>query len=121
MLTVDLTPTQSDPVVYTHGSGDSLVLLTLYVDDIVITGKDESVVGRLKRALTDRFTMSDMGEVSHILGMTVTRDNDQGTLSITQKDYVDHILERFGMDNCNPCSRQDMDWSFRPNNRRKRY
>ena len=102
MLTVGFTPTQSDPCVYTHGSGDTLVILTLYVDDILITGKDESVVRHLKKALTDRFAMSDMGEVSLILGMTVTRDYDQGTLSITQKDYVENILERFGMEECNP-------------------
>ena len=68
----------------------------------LITGKDESVVGRLKRALADRFVMSDMGEVRVILGMTITRDYDRETLSISQKYYVDNIFERFGMDDCNP-------------------
>ena len=30
----------------THASGDTLVILTLYVDDSLMTGKDESVVRR---------------------------------------------------------------------------
>ena len=43
----------------------------------------------------------DMGEVSRILGMKVTRDYDEGTLAITQTAYVDNILERFGMQAAN--------------------
>ena len=46
--------------------------------------------------------MTDMGEVSLILGMEVTRQYKQGTLSISQVDHVNSILERFGMKDCNP-------------------
>ena len=46
------------------------------------------MVKRLRKALMDRFAMTDMGEVSLILGMAVTRNYDAGTLAITQKDYV---------------------------------
>lgn len=60
------------------------------------------MVKQLKKAITDRFAMTDMGEVSLILGMTVTRDYETGTLSITQKNYVNNIIERFGMEDCNP-------------------
>ena len=42
-----------------------------------------------------------MREVSHILGMEVTRDYDEGTLAFTQTAYVDNILERFRMQDAN--------------------
>ena len=45
--------------------------------------------------------MTDMGEVSRILGMEVMRDYDEGTLAITQTAYVDNILERFGVQDAN--------------------
>ena len=45
--------------------------------------------------------MTDMGEVTRILGMEVKRDYDQGTLAITQTDYVENLLERFEMQNAN--------------------
>ena len=102
MLTVGLTPTPSDPCVYTYEEDDTPVILSLYVDDILITGNDEKIVKQLKKALTNRFAMTDMGEVSLIFGMKVTRDYKQGTLSISQVDYVNSILERFGMKDCNP-------------------
>ena len=86
MLTVGLTPTQSDPCVYTYEEDDTLVILSLYVDDILVTGNDEKIIKQLKKALTNRLAMTDMGEVSLIFGMKVARDYKQGTLSISQVD-----------------------------------
>ena len=54
-----------------------------------------------KRELKERFEMTDMGEVTRILGMEVKRDYDQGALAITQTDYVENLLERFEMQNAN--------------------
>lgn len=53
LVVVGFNPTQSDPCVYTRGSGDTLVLLTLYVDDILISGKDPALVNKLKKTLKD--------------------------------------------------------------------
>ena len=46
--------------------------------------------------------MTDMGDVSLVLGMEVTRDRTKGTVTITQENYVKSLLERYGMGNCNP-------------------
>ena len=97
LAVIGVRPTQSDPCVYTHDSGVTLVILTLYVDDILITGKHPTLVEQKEKELKERFEMADMGEVSRLLGMEVTRDYDKGTLAITQTTYVDNILERFEM------------------------
>ena len=102
LVVIGFRPTQSDPCVYTHGSGVTLVILTLYADDILITGKDPTLVEQKKKELKERFEMADMGEVSRtLLGKEVTRDYDEGTLAITQTAYVDNVLERFGMQDAN--------------------
>ena len=100
-MVIGFRPTQSDPYVCTHGSGVTLVIPTLYVDDILITGKDPTLVEQKKMELKERFEMTDMREVSRILGMEVTRDYNEATLAITQTAYVDNILERFGMQDAN--------------------
>ena len=51
MLSVGFTPTKSDSCVDAYGSGNTFVILTLCVDDILITGADENVVERLKKAI----------------------------------------------------------------------
>ena len=90
-------PTSSDPCVYTHGSDGTFAILTLCVGDIRISGGSCEAVKRLKKALVDRFAMTDMGEVSLILGMNVTKNYKEGTLTTTRKDYVQNIPERYGM------------------------
>ena len=101
LIVIRFSPTHSDPCVYVHGSGDTLIILTLYVDDILLTGKDPVLVDQKKRELKERFEMTDMGEVTRIPGMEVKRDYDQGTLAITQTYYVENLLERFEMQNAN--------------------
>ena len=45
----------------------------------------------------DQFKMTDMGDVSLVLGMQVTRDRQGETLTISQENYTKSILERLGM------------------------
>ena len=48
--------------------------------------------------------MEDLGEIKYILGMRVKRDRQTVTLSIDQRGYLEGVLKRFGMDECNPVS-----------------
>ena len=98
------TRTQSDPCVYTYTDGVTTVILTVYVDDFLLTGENPALVAIKKKELTDRFEMTDMGEVQRILGIDVQRDYEQGTLAISQGRYVETILERFGMQDAKPVS-----------------
>ncbi|CAB1102957.1 unnamed protein product [Ectocarpus sp. CCAP 1310/34] len=79
LVVIGFRPTH--PCVFIYGSGGTLVILTLYVDDILISGKDPELVAGLKKELHDRFEMTDVGEISLIPGMQVTRSYEKGTLS----------------------------------------
>ena len=46
--------------------------------------------------------MTDMGDVSRVLGMKMTRERQGKTLMISQENYTIYILERFGMADCKP-------------------
>ena len=84
------------------GTSDTISILTLYVDDLLLLGGNTPVLQELKRKLMNRFTMTDMGDVSLVLGMQITRDREAGTLTISQEHYTKSILVRFGMAGCNP-------------------
>ena len=49
----------------------------------------------------ETFNVTDMGDVSLVLGMQITRDREKTTLTISE-EYTKSILERFGMANCKP-------------------
>ena len=56
----------------------------------------------LKEKPTSRFATTDMGEISLIFGMQVTRDRESGTLTISQADYTRFVLEQYGKGECKP-------------------
>ena len=53
--------------------GDFMILL-LYVDNMLIVGRDQVKVWMLKKALNRTFSMKDLGPARQILGMHIIRD-----------------------------------------------
>lgn len=45
--------------------------------------------------------MKDMGEAAFILGMKITRDRKDGKLWVDQERYLQDILKRFNLEDCN--------------------
>lgn len=74
----------------------------LYVDDIIVVSNSLDYVAKIKRMLTKRFEMTDMGELKHYLGLKVERNFEKGRMKISQPKYVEDMLRRFGMDDCKP-------------------
>ena len=46
--------------------------------------------------------MTDMGDVSMVLGTQFTRDRGAKALTSSQEYYAKSVLARFGMAECNP-------------------
>ena len=72
LITLEYVPLRSDTCICIYKKNGIVIILTLYVDDLVV-GTDIQVIESIKRQLTERFKMTDMGDVSHVLGMQVTR------------------------------------------------
>lgn len=82
--------------------GSDFAYLLLYVDDIVLTASSPSLLQAITTSLGSEFSMTDMGELHHFLGIKVQR-NDAG-LFLSQRNYAADILHRADMSNCNPCT-----------------
>ena len=88
-----------------HGvfiSEDRSIFLAVYVDDLLLFGSDTMRLDEIQRQLSSRFKMTDLGEISHYLGMEVDVIDD--SISIHQTTYIKKILNHFKMSNCNPVS-----------------
>ena len=86
-----------DPNLYTSSFE---VFLLLYVDDILLVSRLPSEIQRVKGLLSTKYKMTDPGRVSSFLSIQI----DQGphSISLTQSRFIDRILRRFQMQNCNP-------------------
>ena len=80
----------------------SFVILAVYVDDIIPVSHDIVMLNAEKKLLCEHFEMTDQGEIHFILGMTIKRDRENRTLFINQTEYLESMLEIFGMDDCKP-------------------
>ena len=89
---------KADPCLFLREQSDGLVLvIAIYVDDLLITGNSE-LFGNIKSQLAKSFAMTDLGPLTHILGMTVVRTSS-GTY-IHQQKYITRLLETFNMKDC---------------------
>ena len=64
---------EEDHCVYIKRSKDKFVILSLYVDDILIAGNNKEYILEIKRWLSSKFEINDIGEAVYILGITISR------------------------------------------------
>ena len=91
---MNLTVTDFDPCILVSKD----LYCCIYVDDILITGKS-NLVNQCIEQLQSSFKCNSF-ETSLLLGMQIEKTTEH--LKIHQQRYITEILERFGMENCNP-------------------
>ena len=77
-------------------------MIALYVDDLLLATKTMRQISWLKKMLSDRFEMKDLGEAKVCLGLEITTDRKAKKLFLTQESYMQKIVEKFGMSDCKP-------------------
>ncbi|CAM8878001.1 unnamed protein product [Rhodiola kirilowii] len=92
----------ADHCFYFKKLDDGYIIPLLYVDDMLIAGSSAQEVSKLKKQLSKRFAMKDLGEGKQILGMRIECDRKAGKLHLSQAEYIKKILERFNMQDAKP-------------------
>ena len=72
------------------------LVVAVHVDDIVIAGSDETCRD-FHAALNTQFPTNNLGELTWYTDCAFTRNWELGTLEITQKAFVESMLNRFGV------------------------
>ena len=98
----EFTMIDEDHCVYVKRSKDSFLILSLYVDDILLAGNNKEMIITTQKWLSSTFEMKDLGEASYVLGVKILRDRSKKLLGLSQETYIKKVLERFQMHNCKP-------------------
>ena len=88
MLQLNFVRSNSDHCVYVKRTGDQFVILTLYVDDILLIRNSVKMVNSVKNLLVKKFKMKDLRPANFILGMQIRRDCEKRKLWLRQKKYI---------------------------------
>ena len=94
------TTIHSDVGVYIlcHQQGRSTkIVLILYVNDLLLLGKDQSEIADIKCQLGDLYHMKDLGPASSYLGIQIIRNCKSRSICIDQQAYIKNAIKRFGL------------------------
>ncbi|CAI7861011.1 unnamed protein product [Closterium sp. NIES-54] len=98
-------PSTADPSLFlrTDATPPPFYIL-VYVDDLVFATSDTEALAHVKSELQNRHTCTDLDELTSYLGLRITRDRAQRTITLTQSHMVQQVLQRFGFTYSSPQS-----------------
>ncbi|CAI7892601.1 unnamed protein product [Closterium sp. NIES-54] len=76
----------------------------VYLDDLVFATADTEALAYMESELQKSHTCTDLGEQIGYLGLRITRDRAQRTITLTQSHMVQQVLQRFGFTYSSPRS-----------------
>ena len=102
LLELGFTRLQSNRSIYLYVKGELKIILPVYIDDLTFASKDKKLIDKAVEDLSKAFKLRDLGPTRFLLGVEITRDLKERSLALSQRQYIVDMLERYGMQECNP-------------------
>ncbi|XP_020598059.1 uncharacterized protein LOC110037694, partial [Phalaenopsis equestris] len=90
----------ADHTIFFQQHDDHTAILTVYVDDIIITGDDEAEIVKLNGKLEKQFEINDLGQLRYFLRIEVAHEPER--IVLTQRKYVLNLLTETSTHGCKP-------------------
>ena len=78
------------------------IIIVCHVDDLIITGPDQSVIDTLINSLSRSIKLEKIGNINQFLGMRVETNYKNKTIHLNQHKYAKKLLEKFNKNNLTP-------------------
>lgn len=95
LINFSFVQSQYDSSLFLCKTLNGIVLLLIYVDDIVITGTDSTLISKLKEHLCQSFHMKDLGPLQYFLGLEV--QSTDTALFLYQHKYTRDLISLAGL------------------------
>ena len=93
---------KADPSVRSRHADRNITITSTYTNDMTGISSSKQEAERAKEELGWMYETKDLGDANLVLGIRIDRDRDAGMISISQRAYLEWVLERFSMTDCNP-------------------
>jgi hypothetical protein len=77
-----------------------IMFIYLYVDDILFTRDNHTMIQDFKQSMMKEFEMTDLGLIAYFMGLEVKQCSDE--IFILQVKYAIKVLKKFAMEDCCP-------------------
>lgn len=92
----------SEATLYVKRHYNDIIIVSLYVDDLLVTGNNACLVEKFKQEMKKVFEMTDLGLMSFFLGMEIKQAEHE--IFICLKKYAKEILNKFKFEDCKAVS-----------------
>jgi transposase InsO family protein len=92
----------ADPGVFYARVGQHIIIIAIHVDDCAITGSSKKLIESYKHKLNEKYPLTDLGPISWLLGIKVTRNREARMISLSQTSYIESIASRFNLTDAKP-------------------
>lgn len=79
---IGLPKSKADPCVYFNNRNKKLLIISIYVDNLLIFSSNQNKVKEVRRVLENNFEMKDLGEVQNCLGMCIRKNKQNNKIYI---------------------------------------
>ncbi|XP_070007647.1 uncharacterized mitochondrial protein AtMg00810-like [Nicotiana sylvestris] len=90
---------QHDHSLFIKGPEEHIIIILVYVDDMLITAPNLTLISEIKTKLQLTFKMKDLGDLKYFLGIDFARS--QGIL-IHQRKYTLELISELGLGAAKP-------------------
>ncbi|KAJ4760135.1 hypothetical protein LUZ62_070510 [Rhynchospora pubera] len=95
LISLGFFESQYDPSLFISHSHNHLTIILVYVDDIIITGSNPSLVSSYIAHLHSSFSLKDLGDLHFFLGIQITKTPTG--IHLNQSKYIYDILHKANM------------------------
>ena len=86
-----------DPCIYIWCEGNSIEIITVWVDNLLLFTNSKETMVKLKNDLKKLFNITDLGEPNKLVGLEFMHNREWGTLTIRQTQYIENLLKKYLM------------------------
>ncbi|KIJ23037.1 hypothetical protein M422DRAFT_196412 [Sphaerobolus stellatus SS14] len=92
----------ADPCIHSRYIDEEYTLTSTYTDDVFGASSTEKGAKKAVEELERCYELKDAGSTGQILGIKVERDMEKGTLRLSQRAFMEEMLQEFGLKDCVP-------------------
>ena len=92
----------ADACIFIKRNNTEIAIVLVWVDDIIIAANSNKLIIKIKKKLSKRFKMKDLGPLNLFLGIQL--NSGSNCITMNQSDYLQNVLQKLGFDECKPRS-----------------
>lgn len=98
LITLGFERSESEFALYTKRNETDFIILSMYVDDLLILGSSKKLIDSFKADMKNSFEMNDLGLLTYFQGLEVHQSSSG--ITICQKKFATDLLKKFSMEGC---------------------